>query len=65
MSKTDYLYAPCSVQKWKSISVSYYGKDIPVITQPGMGQYFLPVFETEEESIREYPGVEIVILKRR
>ena len=58
------LYSPQLVYSWKSLNVDNFGVKLPITTCSGMGQYWTPVFETEEECRREYPDCEIVILKR-
>jgi hypothetical protein len=42
------LYFPELVYKLESLNIDNFGAKTPITTYPGMGQFFIPVFETEE-----------------
>lgn len=60
----DMLFVPQIVMSWKTLNVDHFGVKIPINTEAGMGKYWMPVFENEEDCKREYPQCEVVILKR-
>jgi hypothetical protein len=60
----DVLFVPQICMSWKSLNIDHFGVKIPINTEAGMGKYWMPVFETEEECKKEYPQCEVVILKR-
>jgi len=60
----DVLFVPQIVMSWKSLNVDHFGVKIPINTEAGMGKYWMPVFENEEDCKREYPQCEVVMLKR-
>jgi hypothetical protein len=60
----DVLFVPQICMSWRSLNVDHFGVKIPINTEAGMGKYWMPVFETEEECKKEYPQCEVVMLKR-
>jgi hypothetical protein len=58
------LYLPELVMSWKSLNVDNFGVKLPITTYPGMGKYWIPVFESIEECKKEYPDSKVIIIKQ-
>jgi hypothetical protein len=60
----DVLFVPQICMSWSSLIIDNFGVKVPINTGAGMGKYWMPVFETEDECKKEYPECEVVQLKR-
>lgn len=59
-----YFYAPKICMSWKNLHIDYFGVKVPINSEPGMGKYWIPVFDSEDECKREYPNAEVIKLKK-
>lgn len=63
-SHWEFLYMPEIVFGWDSLNIDACGAKIPINTFPDMGDYWMPVFNSEEECKLHYPNCRVKIIKK-
>jgi hypothetical protein len=56
------FYTTQIVMSWESIEFNYFGTIIPAKTDQCMGNFFIPVFDSEEACKKHYPDAKPIKL---